>query len=336
MNGKVKVERNHFLDVLKGIAILFIIVTHYQWSNEERLLMGFPYWIDMAVTIFMVISGYLYAKSFENKGIDSFEKAYELKSILEKILRFTIPFAVAFMIEVVYIEMLMPDAYNLGILFLQGGLGAGSYYYPIMIQFIFLFPVIFFIVRKYLLKGLFICLGMNIAYETLHWAYGMNEGCYRLIVLRYIFVIAFGVFLSYKERCDDRTKKLYKKILIVMFIIGVFFIYLVCYTDYQPRIIVHWTRVSFMGSMYFVPILDWLISKCRINCKPLELLGKVSFNIFLTQMVFYWVGASIIYSYVSSRKLQLLLCTIICVSVGVLFYWIEQPITKWLIKKIRK
>lgn len=229
MNIKVKSERNNSIDVIKGVAILFIIITHYLWSDVERLTLLFPYWIDMAVTIFMVISGYLYAKSYESKKIDTFEKAYEVKGILEKILRFTIPFMMAFVIEVIFTEVVYSGGgYNWGLVFLQGGLGAGSYYYPIMIQFIFLFPIIYFIVRRYLFKGLLICLGMNAVYELLHWAYGMPEECYRLVAFRYIFVIAFGVFLNYKDYCTDKEKEIYKKFLLVFFIVGALFIYLTC------------------------------------------------------------------------------------------------------------
>jgi len=76
----------------------------------------------MAVTMFMVISGYLYAKSFESKRIDSFKKAYELKSIVEKMLRFTIPFLGAFILEVLCIFIAGNSSkYNYVSLFLQGG-----------------------------------------------------------------------------------------------------------------------------------------------------------------------------------------------------------------------
>jgi len=205
-----------------------------------------------------------------------------------------------------------------------------------MIQFIIIFPIIFFVVKKYLFNGLLICLGMNAVYEVLHWACGMSSGYYRLIALRYIFVIAFGVFLYFKECCQEIAKDYYKYFLIVSFVVGLCFIYLTCYTGYQPKILIHWTRVSFVGSMYFVPIMDWMISRCRIKCAPLETLGQASFNIFLTQMVFYWAAAPIIYSCVPSRIIQLIICVIVCVVIGVLFYKIEQPVTKGVIKKIRK
>ena len=57
-------KRNQFIDVLKGICIIFVIITHYNWSNAARLKYFFPFWIDMAVPIFMIISGYENANCF--------------------------------------------------------------------------------------------------------------------------------------------------------------------------------------------------------------------------------------------------------------------------------
>lgn len=91
-----------------------------------------------------------------------------------------------------------------------------------------------------------------------------------------------------------------------------------------------------MGSMFFLPIMNYLICNCRISFKPLELLGKASFNIFLTQMVFYYAAAEIVYIVVPGRKLQLFVCLVACIVGGVLFYYVEQPITKLLINKVRK
>lgn len=61
-------ERNNSLDFLKGISIIFIIITHFSWTNLERLSFGFPFWIDMAVPIFMLVSGYTQALSCEKNG----------------------------------------------------------------------------------------------------------------------------------------------------------------------------------------------------------------------------------------------------------------------------
>lgn len=181
-------QRNHFLDVLKGICIIFIIITHFSWTAEERLIFLFPFWIDMAVPIFMIISGYAYSLSYTKKSINCIEKAYELGNIVNKMIRYTIPYIIAFIIEQIAFVLMGITSVSvqqipiIGKSFLSGGIGPGSYYYPIMMQFIFMFPVIYFIIRKYQMKGVCICGCINAFYEILQGAYEMNEDCYRLLV----------------------------------------------------------------------------------------------------------------------------------------------------------
>lgn len=69
-------ERYNLLDIIKGIMILFIIITHFQFVYpDDYKKYGFFFWIDMAVPVFMVITGYLYALQYEKKNIESFEQA---------------------------------------------------------------------------------------------------------------------------------------------------------------------------------------------------------------------------------------------------------------------
>ena len=53
----------------------------------------------------------------------------------------------------------------------------------------------------------------------------------------------------------------------------------------------------------------------------------MSYNIFLVQMVYY-NGAYIIYKIIDNRALQLLTNIIVCTVLGLLFYYLETPITK--------
>ena len=64
-------NRNRTLDILKGLAVVIVLITHYAWTREQRLIPIFPYLIDMAVPVFMIISGYVGALSFHRHGIDS-------------------------------------------------------------------------------------------------------------------------------------------------------------------------------------------------------------------------------------------------------------------------
>ena len=89
-----KFDRQTVLDVLKGICIIFVVIAHYGWDKEQKLVGLFPYIIDMAVPIFMIISGYVFSNSYLKKGIYHFEDAYDLSIISNRIIRYTIPFLI--------------------------------------------------------------------------------------------------------------------------------------------------------------------------------------------------------------------------------------------------
>ena len=325
--------RNRFIDVMKGICILFVLITHYVWADAERLRYFFPYWIDMAVPIFLIITGYVYSQSYEKKEIRSFSMAYQWKHILDKLIRYTIPFFAVWLFEVVVL-IKRGSNFNPILLFLHGGVGGGSYYYPILLQLIFLFPVIYFLIKRNGFKGLIICAVINFIYEVLVWAYMIRVDTYRLLVFRYIFVIAFGVYLFYKKN-ECRTY-IYKAFLLVAFVIGATFIYMNCYRGYVPTICAHWTRTSLFAVPFIFVIADIGITKCKWGFKPLELLGKASYNIFLVQMVYHGLYAPLVNARITSRYVELFVTIIIPLILGCVFYFVEQPITKRVLSYVRK
>lgn len=134
--GRVK-----FFDVLKGLCSIIIIFTHCAWTTAERSAAFFPFWVDTAVPIFMMISGYVYAASIEKSKLKKAEDALSLSFTYKKLVRYSLPFIFAFLAEII-IHYILGGTYTkkeLFINFFQGGFGPGSYYIPIMIQFIFIF-----------------------------------------------------------------------------------------------------------------------------------------------------------------------------------------------------
>lgn len=91
-------QRNRMVDILKGIGILLVILTHYAWNDIERLRLLFPYIVDPAISIFMIISGYVYSMSYQRVNIDTIGKAYNFRFISDKIIRYTVPFLIAYLI----------------------------------------------------------------------------------------------------------------------------------------------------------------------------------------------------------------------------------------------
>ena len=319
----------HSIDFMKGICVLFIIITHYSWENTERLRFLFPFWIHMAVPIFMIISGFVYTKSFLKKGIDTIDKVYTVDFFFGKVIRYTVPFTIAFLIEEIIFKAVGASSHSIKQIiyaFLSGGYGPGSYYYPIMVQFIFYFPIIYAIIRKYERNGLVLCGFINLIFEVLKWAYFMNEECYRLLIFRYTLVIAYGCYLAINPHKRDR------KLSIICVCTGITYIVLCEYIGIAPPITNLWTGPSFWACLFIIPIAAPMILS-KIHNRVIELFGRASYNIFLVQMVYY-LAADRIYGLVPNRLLQLIINLIVCVIAGVVFYFFETPVTKMVNNKM--
>lgn len=328
-------KRNHMVDVLKGICIICVIITHFDWQNNSRAIPVFPFLIDMAVPVFMILSGYVYAISYEKHNILSIGQAYQADYVLDKLLRYTIPFLIIYILELV-------SFYRIGVVyskgeiiwnFFTGGFGYGSYYYPIMVQFIFVFPVVFFLIKRLDFFGLVLAGLLNALYELLQRLYYVSSTQYRLLLFRYLLLIAFGCYLYLKKG------KIKKSIGIVSALIGIFFIGIYSYCHYTPHIIIYWTGTCFLAALYIMPIIGLVLCSSRISkikCPPLELLGKASYHIFLSQMFFYQFILYPLQTRFASVSPIILLFVIIviCVSCGILFYGLESRMTQWIMKRI--
>lgn len=328
-------DYNYSVDLIKGICVLEIILTHSNIGQSTKKLFLFPFWVEMAVPMFMIISGYLYARSY-NKKINTLEDLFCLPNYLDKVIRYSIPYALFVTFEILYqcVHGQMEGSICEIVFFvLRGGYGKGSYYFPIMIQFIFIAPVIYCIIRKWSLQGVVLCAGLNVIYEILKTAYMMNEECYRLLVFRYIFVIGWGCYLA----CDA-TKA--SKIPIGWGYVcgggGLAFIYLVNYKSYVPKIFTYWTGTSFLASLSIMIISYYLISVWRFRCVLIEYIGKASYHIFFVQMLWFAYGCKYISNFEENSLICVFLNILVCCTFGVVFYALEQPINHKIIAYVNR
>ena len=332
-------ERNSFIDVLKGILIIFVFASHSWIETSARQMFLFPLWIEMAVPAFMLISGYTAALSEQRRGAVTLEDSYEPMTILKKLVRFISPFTIAFVAE--WIAFRVFGLYTIGVKeygvfallldYLSGGKGQGSYYFPIMIQFVLLFPMVYFVIKKYDIKGLVGCFMATGFFEVVKLAYGMEDSEYRFLLFRYLFLVAAGCYIAIG---NIKKSKMTIGLSVGCILCGVFFTVLFTYTDYNPKIFIYWRGTSLLASMFIVPILGWLIRKVHFGFKPLEVVGKASFNIFLVQMIYYNF-ADQTYALIPNVALHLFLSIVNCVAAGVLFYLLENKLTRFVISKMK-
>ena len=286
----------------------------------------------MAVPVFMVITGYVACLSFERKGL-SLSSNYRPIEIITKWLRFIIPFIPAWSLVVITRIVGRNESFSFTrvlIDFITGGLGYGFYYFPVMLQVVLIIPIIWRVIKHNPLKGVIICFVINVAFEAFKSLIHLSPELYRICSLRYTFILGYGSFLFFQKR-ERQQLKWY----ITVGIIGAIYIFLFNYTGLKPIITDQWTVTSVFAVMFIVPLMMILIEKTEIHNRLLETLGKASFNIFLVQMVFYFVGAKLVYKYIPLIPLRLLVIIIVCCTVGIVYYRIESPITKRIIRAIR-
>ena len=322
-------ERNHTIDVMRGFAILLVVITHYGWTDEERLIPVFPYLIRMAIPIFMILSGWTHALSFEKKQIRSFDDAYKVRNWLPAVIRYTLLFLIVILWFVLdpHISFPKDDVLETIRWVIDGTNGKGGYYYPILIQLVFYFPLIYFLIDRKKEKGLWIALIINAAYEFLKWAYGMNADCHRLLIFRYTFLIAVGVFI-FK---GGRLKPIKGTILTAT---GFLFITMTTYWGYEPKILTFWTSTCFLAAMWIVYGMVLLLQHVKIRFLPLEVMGRASYHIFLVQMGYYLGYYKLIGEQIPNRIGHMAVGVLISITVGILFYYATEPLLRLISRRI--
>lgn len=324
-------RRNSALDILKGICIIFILITHFRWEESDRIRFLFPFWIDMAVPIFMVITGYVYTKTLLTADENTIDSIYSSNFIRKRIIKYTVPFLLIFGLEI-FSELVLHLNYPIVVgtdsvfgALLTGGWGPGSYYYPVLIQIVLLFPLMFKLVNS-CNKGLFYSFLLTLFYEIIKYYYFIQYSeQYRLLAFRYTFLICFGIYLAISDR-----KKM-PKVYYVFMLCGAFFSIATQYLNCKPYFFSLWTTCSLPASLMIMPLLWYATRKTEtssILLLPFEKIGKNTYCIFLFQMMFYRFWADyFVYSWIKNGIVQLMVCIILSIIGGYIFNLLQKPIT---------
>lgn len=310
-------KRIDFLDYLKAICVIMVIITHYDWSDKSTPF--FTMLINMAVPVFMIISGYNFAMSNRKKTDGSLRKMYAWNMIKPKLIRFLVPFFTVCVIEIV-ILMIEKKHINPPRIFLLGAYGPGSYYVPVMIQLLIIFPIIYKLVEKNVKLGIALSGAANLLFEIGVKIFDIDKYYYRLSIGRYLLLIAFGCYLYLYP--EHRVKK-YQ--LVSMFLIGLGYIVAVFWLDWDPVLFDYWKTTAMPIAFYIFPIVILLFRRfyyvkfSGIAGKLLTWIGQASYHIFLVQMVYYHfeLGGKIM---ADAWYIALPFNILVTVAVGLAFY----------------
>ena len=344
VNRKNKATRIMAIDYLKAIAIVLVILTHIL-SIDQRLKVGSPYWINMAVPIFMIMSGFTHYMSAERRNMGDLRDYYEKEVLMPKLARILLPYFFIIAIEILLV-FIMPSKFpelaggirppeNYLRFFLRGGRGPGSYYIPMMLQLTLIFPPMLVLFKRSPYKATGLFFSLHLAFDIISNYLAIPKGAYRLLIFRYLAFIVMGMIL-YKNRGEIKRKSL----ALFLSLLSIIYIYITNYYKYIPKVFSKWTRTS-------LPTVFWAFLLVALGMKYLEIknknivthtasiVGKASYHIFLIQKLFFRFRIKNIFVNINI-VLKTLVTLVICSSLGIAFYYLDIGVRRKVDSKILK
>lgn len=278
--------RNSKIDLLKAVAIVSVIILHSITDNTMRNQLGIPFLVLQAVPIFMILMGLNNSRSFIKINPHTFREAFSWDFFEHRFDRIIFVYFFAVSLEVLVTIVIRKVSFtDIILLYLTGGIGPGSYFVPIMIQTLFILPILYVAANKnanYMLLGSFV---VNMIFEI--WAYhiGMHNGYYRLLFPRYLFAAALGVWIVKKDSIKW-------SVISIGAIFSLTYITSIHYWGFTPPVQPDWLSQNAPSYLWPFAIVLFGLRKFPARAKGIweycTELGKASYHIFLVQMVYFW------------------------------------------------
>lgn len=322
--------------MLKTIAIISVVIMHTMVLYKEADEVISPLLATVAVPVFIMISAYLRTKKIQKIGIrGAYAPRYMFVSFMSLMLAYVF-IVVIEMIGCLPIHLaghplpLKAEFYDsvpkFFVWLFTGTLGFGSYYIPIMVELIVVFPLIYMLFIKSRTAGLVLSFLLNGAYDLLQYYLGMHADAYRLLIFRLILMLGFGVYLGLQKEFDKKSDI----IAAVFLVIGLCYVIVNAYV-YEFTVFGEWATSSMLVAPFAYGYFYFMMKFFK-NVKPhkIFILGKASYHIFLVQMLFFFFwGNFILYALFGKLPTAISIPCQIAVSVpltctlGYLFYRLE-------------
>ncbi|MFI3288595.1 MAG: acyltransferase [Rikenellaceae bacterium] len=285
-----------FIDYVKGLSIICVVLTH-NLPLIVRKFSLFEFWGKQAVPIFLLMQVFHTVRYFSN-GSHTLRDYFDFGKLFKRII---FPFALLILAQLLCYFMTGDLTLKmLKYFILHGGIGPGSYYVWIYIQFWILTPFIVLLFRKFRDKIggqlALICVVISIIFEILCSYINLPLPIYRLLFIRYFFLIYLGIYLYYGNNKISIWQQLLGGLGLIFLMVQAYFQInlepFIFSTDYE------WRVAHFPTYFYVVFLLLPLIKKYYIASNLIEKIGRYSYDIFLVQMfVFtFWPKVNILHS----------------------------------------
>lgn len=269
-------------DYIKGFAIIMVIIHHALLLYDYSLQSIVQYTLGHAVPLFLMVTVLLYYTKYDQ----NIESAINYRRIVNTIV---FPYV---LLQMILIPLAFYSGRDLSSCLVKFGIGMGSYYVALFLQIIFLSKYMFILLKKnFELSAICIFLCFIIS-ELFFVKIDLNQYVYRLLFTRYIFLFVIAYLLFDKDLFVK-----YRKSLIFLAIVG--------FSLQVGSIQMGHNYYLFPSSGFpthkiyrdFITIwIFWAIWKCYsfFPNKVVVFFGKHSYNIFLLQMLVFFIIETLI------------------------------------------
>lgn len=271
-----KVGYDPFIDFIKAYAIICVLLGHtFPYLDET----GYSLWYGMQVPFFVLIQVF---HTFKKDAVSLCFRKIAIRVLLPYVLVQTGIIVVLLLISKMNHSLLISQMLT------GGGIGPGSYYPWIYLQFALLLPLI----KPWFDKGskiqkaiilIAICEGLEIAAALIH----LSDNLYRLLAVRYLFLIDLG-WIWVNDGIVLNIRVLLFSLFSIMAI--VYFEYFYVNTEpwfYDTAWRTHrWPCYFYVATLlsYFLYVLYRKIRMIRYFRLITTILARCSYEIFLMQM----------------------------------------------------
>ncbi len=324
--------RSSQIDLLKALSIISVIILHSVTDQTMRNQLGIPFLVLQAVPIFMIIMGFNNSMSYMKHNAITLKEIYTWSLLKHRLDRILWVFMFAVTLEALVAVFINNIKFiDIMLLYLQGGVGPGSYFVPVMIQTLIVLPVLYISANKnanFMLLSAFI---VNMAFEIYAYKYCMSNEVYRLLFPRYLFAVALGVWIV-KIKNVKWPAVIIGAVISLIYITSVHYFGLINMYPVQPD----W--LSQNAPAYLWPFAIFLFGIKILPAQASGILeyfakvGRASYHIFLVQMVYFWTASGLM-----KGKMPMIIFIVInlciCLIAGYVFYLSEQGVRLYLKSK---
>jgi peptidoglycan/LPS O-acetylase OafA/YrhL len=338
-------QKIHFtqIDILKGLAIISVILIHV-YNNNFLLLIGAPFYLMQAVPVFLLLAAFNNGFALSSVRKITLEQCYDLSVIFRRLKRLMVPYLVVWIFQLLLvlwfleseIDIYLQDpnhffynGFNWFFNFLSGANGPGHYFIPLVVQLIFLVPLFYYLALRSPNLMLVFAFILDLVLECIAVVSGMPQWLYGILLIRYIFMCALGVWLVFQVRVMTRW-------ILAAGLLSALYIFAVSYLKFQFWIFsldpafyhafaYFWTLVIVVLGFQYLPS-DPGNRLFRIIAE----LGKASWHIFLVQMTLFFFFGQPITTDGSTGSIAYLAAYYLvpCLSIGYGFYRLSEYFIK--------